>query len=99
MEILVIAMAVVLFGGMFLALFLSYDEMERERTKAAIAADMLTATSFYGWRARYAAVAEELLRRQIEHHVRREALFVERFINDPSPQTLRAGTHLRLGVS
>lgn len=71
-------------------------DTETERTNAA--ADTLTATSFYGWRGRDATGADELLRRQIEHHLRREALFVERFINDPTLQTLRAGAHLRLGI-
>jgi hypothetical protein len=37
--------------------------------------------------------------RQIEHHLRREALLAEQFISNPTPQTLRAGEHLRLGAN
>jgi len=37
------------------------------------------------------ALSDELLLRQIEHHLRREALIAEQFIQNPSPETLRAG--------
>ncbi len=90
-EILLIALAVVLFGGMFLGLLLSYREAEADRTTCAAAADVVSASSFYGGRPHDAAIAEELMLRQIEHHLRREAMIAEQFINNPSPQTLRAG--------
>ena len=98
-EFLLIALAVVLFGGTFLGLFLSYSETEAERSRRRpVAADVVRAPGFFGWRARDAALAEELALRQIEHHLRREAMLAEQFINNPSPQTLRAGgddQHLR----
>ncbi|MBI2216125.1 MAG: hypothetical protein HYU51_02410 [Candidatus Rokubacteria bacterium] len=98
LEIILIVLAVVLFGGMFLGLFLSYREIEAERSKAPARAD-LEPQRFYGWSSRDAAAVEELMLRQIEHHLRREAVIAEQFIKDPSPQTLRAGEHSRLGAA
>lgn len=98
MEILLIALGVVLFGGMFVGLLLSYRDIEAERTKAA-AARTTRKPSFYGWGDQDAALTEELMLRQIEHHLRREALLAEQFIRNPNPQTLRAGEHSRLGVN
>ncbi len=91
-EYLLMALAVVLFGGTFLGLFLSYRETEVERARRRPAvADVVRAPGFFGWRARDAALAEELALRQIEHHLRREAQLAEQFINNPCAQTLRAG--------
>lgn len=42
-----------------------------------------------GW-APNLALSDELLLRQIEHHLRREVLIAEQFIQNPSPETLRA---------
>lgn len=95
-EIFLIVLAVVLFGGMFLGLFLSYREVEAERNKPA-PPKVVQVPEFYGWRERDVAVAEELMLRQIEHHLRREALIAEQFIKNPSSQTLRAGEPPRLG--
>jgi hypothetical protein len=98
LEIILIVLAVVLFGGMFLGLFLSYRDIEARRSEAARRAD-LKPQHFYGWSGRDAAAVEELILRQIEHHLRREALIAEQFIKDPSPQTLRAYEDSRLGVA
>lgn len=98
LEIFLIVLAVVLFGGMFLGLFLSYRDIEEKRSKAPAPAEELDAQHFYGWSSRDAAVAEELILRQIEHHLRREALIGEQFVTDPSPETLRACEHSRLGA-
>lgn len=95
-EILVIGLAVVLFGGMFLGLLLSYRETEAARTTRASAPGVHDAAALYGWRAADAALAEELMLRQIEHHLRREAMLAEQFIDNPSPQTLRSGADVRL---
>ncbi len=98
LEIVLIVLAVVLFGGMFLGLFLSYRDIEAKRSKAATA-DAFKPQQFYGWSRRDAALAEELILRQIEHHLRREALIAEQFISDPRPETLRAHEYSRLGVA
>lgn len=98
MEIVLIALGVVLFGGVFLGLLLSYREIEAERTKAA-AARARRKPAFYAWGDRDAALTEELMLRQIEHHLRREALLAEQFILNPNPQTLRAGEHFRIGAN
>ncbi len=95
-EILVIGLAVVLFGGMFLGLLLSYRDQESRRTRPAAGAEAVKSGDFYGLHVRDAALAEELMLRQIEHHLRREALLAEQFILDPSPRTLRAGSHPRM---
>jgi hypothetical protein len=92
-----VLLAVVLFGGMFLGLFLSYRDIEAERSKALAPAD-LKPQRFYGWSSRDAATVEELMLREIEHHLRREALIAEQFIKDPSAETLRAYEESRLGA-
>jgi hypothetical protein len=98
MEILLITLGVVLFGGMFAGLLLSYRDIEAERLNAAAARKPRRA-AFYGWTERDAALNEELMLRQIEHHLRREAFLAEQFIRDPNPQTLRAGERSRLGAN
>jgi hypothetical protein len=98
MEILLIALGVILFGGMFLGLLLSYRDIEASRTKAAAAREGRK-PAFYGWSARDGALTEELMLRQIEHHLRREAFLAEQFIRNPNPETLRAGEHSRLGAN
>jgi hypothetical protein len=95
-EIFLIVLAVVLFGGMFFGLFLSYREVEAERNKPA-PPKVLQVPKFYAWRERDVALAEELMLRQIEHHLRHESLVAERFIRNPSSETLRADEHSRLG--
>ena len=99
MEILLIALGVVLFGGMFLGLLLSYRDVEAGRAKASATRTVRRPAAFYAWGGRDAALTEELTLRQIEHHLRREALHAEQFIRNPSPQTLRAGGHSRLGTN
>jgi hypothetical protein len=96
-EIFLIAVGVVLFGGLFVGLFLSYTEAETERASSGKPAERQPA--LYGWEARNAALAEELMLRQIEHHLRREAMLAEQFVMDPNPHTLRAGEHVRLGAN
>jgi hypothetical protein len=97
-EIFAIVVAVVLFGGMLLALVVSYREIEAERTRASIEAERPPAPALFGWKARSAALAEEMMLRQIEHHLRREAMLAEQFVMNPNPRTLRAGEDLRLGA-
>lgn len=98
-EIFLIAVAVVLFGGMFLGLFLSFREVEAERAGKSRQIERRQAPALYGWEARNAAIAEELMLRQIEHHLRREALLAEQFVMNPNPHTLRAGENVRLGAN
>lgn len=98
LEIMLIVLAVVLFGGMFLGLFLSYQDIEARRSKAAAPAERLEPQEFYGWSGRGGALSEELMLRQIEHHLRREALIAERFIGTPSPQMLQAAEHSPLAT-
>lgn len=100
MEIVLVAIGVVLFAGMFVGLLLSYRDIEAGRSKSAAAASRaLPKPAFYEWRDADAVLTEELMLRQIEHHLRREALLAEQFISNPTPQTLRAGEHLRLGAN
>lgn len=96
--IFLIVTGVVLFCGMFLGLLLSYREIEAERSKPRRLPQAEQPPAFYGWSDPDAAIAEQLMLRQIEHHLRREALLAEQFIQDPSPKTLRAGEHSRLGM-
>ena len=95
-EILLIVLGAVVFGGMVVGMFLTYRETESERARAA--AETVRPSAFFGWTARDAAIAEELMLRQIEHHLRREAQIAEAFILDPNPQTLRAGGDQRIGL-
>jgi hypothetical protein len=100
-EFVLIALAVVLFGVMVAGLGLAYAETEAERIKAAAAERKRTtrpAPSVYQWGAHDDAVAQELMLRQLEHYLRREAMMAEQFINNPSPQTLRVGEHQHLGT-
>ena len=98
-EFFLIALAVVLFGGVILGLALGYRETEAQRAAASTAADKAAAApGLYRWSVADAALAEELMLRQIEHHLRREALIAEQFIDNPNPQMLRAAEHQRLGV-
>lgn len=96
LEIFAIVAVLVLFTGMFLALLFSYREIEEKRAQAPPA--QVRSPALYGWQGHSKAMAEELMLRQIEHHLRREALLAEQFVMDPSQQTLRAGEDLRLGV-
>jgi hypothetical protein len=98
MAIFLIVTAVVLFCGLFVGLLLSFQEIEEGRHKPASPRRVQQVPTFYGWSERDAVLAEQMMLRQIEHHLRREALIAEQFINDPSPETLRAGEHSRLGV-
>lgn len=94
---LLILLAVVLLGGMFVGLWLSYRETEGQRTKVSAAADAVMTSSFYGWSQRDQTPADELMLRQIQHHLRRETLIAQQFTENPSPQALRAGGDVRLG--
>lgn len=96
-EILVTALAVLLLGSMFLGLVLSYRENGEKQSTAAAAVDWVKASNFYFWRTRDAAVAEELVLRQIEHHLRQEELFAEQFVKAPSPPDAESGPALGLG--
>lgn len=93
LEFLMYFLAAVLFGGMFLGLFLSYRETEAQRAKAAAATDWTETSKFYAWGRPDPASPEELILRRIEHHLRQEALLAEQFVMNPSPQTLRAGEY------
>jgi hypothetical protein len=99
-EIVAIAVAAVLFGGLFLALAVSYQDIEAERDRTPDRVEPRQhPPALYGWEARNAALAEEMMLRQIEHHLRREAVLAEQFVMNPNPRTLRAGEGLRLGAN
>lgn len=98
-ELLFIAVGFVLFVGMFLGLLLSYREVEQERTRKAKRIERRPAPALFGWQAQNRRIAEELMLRQIEHHLRREAMLAEEFVMNPNPRTLRAGEDLRLGAN
>ncbi len=98
MELLLFALGAVLFGGVFVGLLLSYREIESERTQAAARREVRKPV-FYAWHDPGAAISEELMLRQIEHHLRREAFLAEQFVRNPTPQTLRAGERTRLGAN
>jgi hypothetical protein len=97
-EILLIGLAVVLFGGMLLGLSLSFRDTEARRMREAPPSERPLPAAFYGWTNREAALAEERILRQIEHHLRREALLAEEFVENPTPQKLRADERSRLGA-
>lgn len=97
-EIFLIAVAIILFGGLFAGLFISYREIEETRSRTSVARERRDAPALYGWEARNAQIAEELMLREIEHYLRREAMLAEQFVMDPTPHTLRAGENLRLGI-
>ncbi|MDO8794145.1 MAG: hypothetical protein Q7J25_05945 [Vicinamibacterales bacterium] len=90
-EIYLYVLAVVLFAGMFFGLLLSYRESEAERAHAASKTTRTQPSTFFGWRSRDEALIAEVSLRQLEHHLRQEVLHAERFIDDPRPETLRAG--------
>jgi len=90
-QVYLYVLVVALFGGMFLGLLLSYRESEAERAHTASAATQARPSRFFGGQSRDEALMVELMLRQVEHHLRQEVLHAERFINDPRPQTLRAG--------
>ncbi len=98
LEIFAVVAAMVLFAAMFLGLLFSYQDAEakRARPRRQVRAP---SPALYGWQQLNTATAEELMLRQIEHHLRREALQAEKFVMDPSQQTLRAGEDLRLGMN
>lgn len=98
-EFLLIVLAVVLFGGMFLGLAMAYRDTEAERASTAVAKETEhAAPGLYDWRAADAVLAQEVMLRQLEHYLRREAMMAEQFINNPSPQTLRAGGRQQIGT-
>ncbi len=97
LEVFLIATAVILFGGMFFGLLLSYRNAETGRSETAPAKGLRAEpSSFFGWRGGDEAVVEELMLRRLEHHLRRELQAAEQFIDDPTPETLRAGCQSRL---
>ena len=98
LEVFAVVAVLVLFTGMFLALLFSYRDIEDRRARRP-AAVVRPAAPLYGFEARSKEIAEELMLRQIEHHLRRESLLAEQFVMDPSQQTLRAGEDLRLGMN
>ncbi len=97
-EFYLITLAVIVFGGLFAGLALAFRETEAERA-AASAAEKTTqpAPGLYEWRARNEALTQEIMVRQLEHYLRREAMVAEQFLIDPSPKTLRAGERQHLG--
>lgn len=97
-EFFLIAIGVVLFGGLFAGLAMACQEIESQQASdsAAEKAPRPTA-SLSESRVRDEALAQELMLRQLEHYLRREAMLAEQFINNPSPQTLRAGDRHHLG--
>ncbi len=96
-EVLLIVLGTVLFGGMFLGLFLSYRDTEAERTrKAEAVAGWVETSNFYHWRRRDAG-SDDLMLRQIEHHLREEELLAEQFVRNPNRETLRAGARAAAG--
>ena len=90
LEVFAVVAVLVLFTGMFLALLFSYRDIEDRRARRP-AAVVRPAAPLYGFEARSKEIAEELMLRQIEHHLRREAFHAEQFVRNPNPQTLRAG--------
>lgn len=98
-EFFLIALAVVLFGGMVAGLALAYRETEAERADAAAAKEASPRVpGLYAWNPADEAVAQEIMLRQLEHYVRREVMAAEQFIENPTPQTLRAGGRQPLGT-
>lgn len=98
-EFFLTAIAVILFGGMFAGLAVAYRDVEAERSKASAAKETIRPVpTLYQWRARDEALAQELMFRELEHYLRRETMMAEQFIDNPTPQTLRAGEHQRLGI-
>jgi hypothetical protein len=99
LEFFLIVMGVALFGGLFAGLALAYRDVDDKRTKASAANKVIQpAPALYQWRARDEALAQELMFRQLEHYLRRETMMAERFIANPTPQTLRAGDQQHLGT-
>jgi len=98
LEIFAIVAGLVLLTLMFLALLFSYRDIEERRAQPRAQARP-SGPALYGWQGHSKPMAEELMLRQIEHHLRREALLAEQFVMDPTQQTLRAGEDLRLGMN
>ena len=90
-EVYLLVMAVVLLGGMFVGLLHSYRESEEKKAHAELAATLTPPSTFFGSRSYDTGLTAEMALRQIELQVRQELLFAERFIDDPRPETLRAG--------
>jgi hypothetical protein len=66
---------------------------ETDRPRPADRPRIAQAPSFYAWRSSDMPVSDEVLLRQIEHSLRREALIAEQFIQNPSSETLHAADH------
>ena len=99
LEFFLVVMGVVLFGGLFAGLALAYRDVEEQRTQASrVKKEIQPSPTLYQWRARDEALAQELMFRQLEHYLRRETMMAERFIANPTPQTLRAGDQHHLGT-
>lgn len=97
-EFFLIALGVVLFGGLFAGLALACRELETEQANVtAHEKGAQPSANLFETRVRDEALAQELMLRQLEHYLRREAMLAEQFINNPSPQTLRAGDRPHLG--
>lgn len=97
-EFFLIALAVVLFGGMLAGLAFAYRDIEIGRADERMAQEAVPRVpGLYAASPADEALAQELMLRQLEHYVRREVMAAEQFINDPTPQTLRAGARQHLG--
>jgi hypothetical protein len=85
--------SLVVFAGTLLLSGLS-SKSEEERTQPAAPPRVAQeAPTFYEWHPPNLPIPDEVLLRQIEHHLRREALIAEHFIQNPSSETLRATEH------
>ena len=92
LEVFLISMAVILFGGMFVGLLVSFQEAEKTRAARAARGDRPAEQSgFFGARGSDPALVEQLMLRRLEHHLRTELQAAEQFIDDPTPETLRKG--------
>lgn len=97
-EFFLIAIAVVLSGGLVAGLALAYREIEARRAAEASTRETTRpAPGLYTSNPADEAVAQELMVRQLEHYLRREAMAAQQFVDNPTPQTLRAGAQQPLG--
>ena len=92
-EVILIALGIVLFGGMFLACYFSYHEKITVQAEVSVAtvAEAEKTPAFYVGPTSTEVMPVDMLVRQIEHHLRRELIVANLFVDDPSAQTLWMG--------